>query len=219
MTTSHENHTNDVSRAVNGTGAVNTAGTGDMTPDAGTRDTAPGGSLIQKLFGLLFGIGFGFLLQRGGVADYDVIIGQLLLKDFTVVKVMLSAVITGLFLVNFLFDRRMADPQPKSGGWGLTIPGALIFGAGFAVLGYCPGTLAAAVGHGSVDALVAGLPGILVGAWLFAVAYPFLNRTILSAGVWHKTTLPELLNAPRWLVIVTMAFLMTLVLLLLEITM
>ncbi|HPQ42013.1 MAG TPA: hypothetical protein PLV45_16715, partial [bacterium] len=79
------------------------------TPDGTTIDQTPEGTpMIQKLFGLVLGIGFGFLLQRSGVADCDVIMGQLLLQDFTVVKVMLSAVITGLFLVNFLFARGMA---------------------------------------------------------------------------------------------------------------
>ena len=46
---------------------------------------------IQLLLGLGMGIVFGFLLQKGGVTNYDVIIGQLLLDDFTVVKVMLTA--------------------------------------------------------------------------------------------------------------------------------
>ena len=51
---------------------------------------------LQLSIGLLTGILFGFLLQKGGVTKYDVIIDQLLLTDFTVVKIMLSAVITGM---------------------------------------------------------------------------------------------------------------------------
>ena len=51
---------------------------------------------LQLSIGLLTGILFGFLLQKGGVTKYDVIIGQLLLTDFTVVKIMLSAVVTGM---------------------------------------------------------------------------------------------------------------------------
>jgi len=57
---------------------------------------------LQLSIGLLVGIVFGFLLQKGGVPKYDVIIGQLLLADFTVVKVMLSAVITGMIGVHSL---------------------------------------------------------------------------------------------------------------------
>ena len=51
---------------------------------------------LQLFIGLLTGILFGFLLQKGGVTKYDVIINQLLLIDFTVVKIMLSAVVTGM---------------------------------------------------------------------------------------------------------------------------
>jgi hypothetical protein len=47
----------------------------------------------QVVLGLLFGIAFGFLLQKGGVTDYDVITGQLLLTDFTVLKLMPSATV------------------------------------------------------------------------------------------------------------------------------
>ena len=50
---------------------------------------------VQLILGLVMGILFGFLLQKGGVTSYHVIVGQLLLKDFTVVKIMLSAVIVG----------------------------------------------------------------------------------------------------------------------------
>ncbi|MGD8466186.1 MAG: YeeE/YedE family protein, partial [Anaerolineae bacterium] len=45
----------------------------------------------QLVWGFVFGIVFGFLLQKGGVTKYDVILGQLLLEDFTVIKIMLSA--------------------------------------------------------------------------------------------------------------------------------
>ena len=44
---------------------------------------------LQLFLELIMGIVFGFLLQKGGVTNYDVILGQLLLTDFTVVKIML----------------------------------------------------------------------------------------------------------------------------------
>jgi hypothetical protein len=53
-------------------------------------------------WGFLFGIIFGFLLQKGGVTKYDVIIGQLLLEDFTVIKIMLSAVVTGMIGIHLM---------------------------------------------------------------------------------------------------------------------
>ncbi len=58
-------------------------------------------------FGRSFGILFGFLLHKGGTTKYDVIVGQLLLPDFTVLKIMLSAVVTGMIGIYLM----------KSPGW------------------------------------------------------------------------------------------------------
>ena len=57
---------------------------------------------VQLVIGLIIGIIFGFLLQKGGATQYDVIIGQLLLEDLTVVKIMLSAVLVGMIGVHLL---------------------------------------------------------------------------------------------------------------------
>jgi hypothetical protein len=57
-------------------------------------------------WGLVFGIVFGFLLHKGGVTNYDVIIGQLLLTDFTVLKIMLSAVVVGAIGIHTLQTSR-----------------------------------------------------------------------------------------------------------------
>ncbi|NLF07305.1 MAG: YeeE/YedE family protein, partial [Pirellulaceae bacterium] len=59
---------------------------------------------LQLPLGFLLGVGFGFLLQKGGVTYYDVIINQLLLKDFTVVKIMLTAMATGMIGVHLLVN-------------------------------------------------------------------------------------------------------------------
>ena len=98
-------------------------------------------------WGLTFGIVFGFLLQKGGATKYDVIIGQLLLSDFTVLKIMLSAALTGMIGIYFMKNLGWIELYPKSGSIGKNIIGGLIFGIGFALLGYCPGTIAGAVGN------------------------------------------------------------------------
>src|SRR3990172_10730826 len=105
--------------------------------------------MLQLGIGFFIGILFGFLLQKGGVTKYDVIIGQLLLSDFTVVKIMLTAMITGMIGVHLFRTLGIAQLHPKPGSLGSTVIGGLIFGVGFAVLGYCPGTLAGAVGQGA----------------------------------------------------------------------
>jgi hypothetical protein len=156
---------------------------------------------LQLAIGLLMGVIFGFLLQKGGVTQYDVIIGQLLLKDFTVLKIMLSAVVTGMIGVYLLRGVGLAQLHPKPASLGASVIGGLIFGIGFGILGYCPGTVAGAVGQGSMDALLGGVIGILIGAGLFAAAYPHLNRWVLRKGDFGDVTLPQLLKVNPWIVI------------------
>ena len=171
---------------------------------------------IQLVIGLVMGIGFGFLLQKGGVTRYDVIIGQLLLKDFTVIKVMLTAVLVGKIGVHFLRSIGMAQLHPKPGSIGSTLLGALIFGAGFAILGYCPGTMVGAVGQGSLDALFGGIPGMLLGAGLFAALYPRLERNVLNKGAFGELTLPQLFKVHPWWVVVPVAVMIIVLLVLIE---
>ena len=138
---------------------------------------------LQRAIGCFIGMAFGFLLQKGGVTKYEVIIKQLLLTEFTVVKIMLSAVVTGMIGVHLLRSIGLVTLHPKSGSFGATVVGGLIFGVGFGILGYCPGTLAGAVGQGSLDALLGGLVGILIGAGIFASLYPRLDILVLKKVV------------------------------------
>jgi hypothetical protein len=160
---------------------------------------------LQLLFGLLMGIVFGFLLQKGGATQYDVIIGQLLLTDFTVVKIMLSAVVVGKIGVHLFRGLGMAKLHPKPGSVGSTVIGGLIFGVGFGILGYCPGTMVGAVGQGSLDALFGGIVGMLIGAGIFSEMYPKLERSILNKGYFGDLTWPQLLKKNHWAVIIPFA--------------
>jgi len=167
-------------------------------------------------WGFLFGIAFGFLLQKGGVTKYDVILGQLLLTDFTVVKIMLSAVATGMVGLHLMKSLGWIQLDPKSGSWGKNAVGGLIFGLGFALLGYCPGTIAGAVGNGYLDAAIGGLAGILLGSWLFAVIYPRARDGILKRGYFGDLTLPRLFKVNDWVVIMPLFALIVLLLYLIE---
>lgn len=153
------------------------------------------------LSGFIFGILFGFLLQKGGATKYDVIVGQLLLTDFTVLKIMLSAVMVGMPGIYLMKNFGWVQLYPKSGSLGMNIIGGLIFGVGFAVLGYCPGTIAGAIGNGYLDAAIGGLAGIWIGTGLFASFYPKLNQGILRKGEYGDVTLPQLLKVNEWVVI------------------
>jgi hypothetical protein len=159
---------------------------------------------LQLVLGFLLGIGFGFLLQKSGATYYDVIANQLLLKDFTVVKLMLTAMVTGMIGVHLLASLGLAQLHPKSGSLGATIPGSLVFGIGFGMLGYCPGTAVAAIGHGALDALFGGVVGMLLGAAAFAALYPKL-KPILSKGDFGNPTFPRLLNVNPWVIVLPVA--------------
>lgn len=169
----------------------------------------------QLYLGLIMGFFFGFLLQKGGVSKYDVIIGQLLLKDFTVIKIILSAIVVGMVGIYLLKAIGMTELHTKPGSIGMTVVGGLIFGVGFALLGYCPGTISAAIGQGNLDALSGGLIGIIVGSGIFAHLYPGLEN-FLNKGWFGEITIPEYLKVSPWLVIIPLCLLIIVFLYIIE---
>lgn len=156
---------------------------------------------LHLAFGLLFGFIFGFLLQKGGVTEYDILIGQLLLTDFTVVKIILTAIAVGMLGVSLLAHFGIAELHIKEGSWGASLIGGIIFGIGFGILGYCPGTVTGAAAKGYVDALLGGIPGLLAGAALFAALFPVLRNRILNKGDFGKLTFDQLLKLNRWITV------------------
>ncbi len=162
----------------------------------------------QLILGLLFGICFGFLLQKGGVTSFDVIEGQLLLTDFTVLRLMLSAVIVGMAGFHLLKHFGLVRLHAAEGSVGANVIGGLIFGVGFALLGYCPGTVAGAVGTGELDALFGGMIGLLIGAGIFAELFPRLRTRILIWRRFPAVTVPEFLHLNLWVTLLLMEVLM-----------
>jgi uncharacterized protein len=161
-------------------------------------------SLGQLGLGLLTGIAFGFLLQKGRVAKYQTILGQLLLKDWTVFKIMLTAILTGAIGVYAMLDAGAVELDIWPFQPAAMLTGALLFGIGIAVLGYCPGTGMAGAGEGSRDAMV-GVIGMIAGAGAFVVGYNALEPVALSLGDWGKITVPEAFGVSPWTVIAAMA--------------
>lgn len=168
-----------------------------------TTDAQPGVAPAQTLLlGLLFGLIFGFLLQKGGVAKYHVLIGQLLLEDFTVLKVMLSAVLVGALGIYGMHRAGMVEMHIKPTRYASNIIGGLVFGVGFALSAYCPGTGAAAVGQGNYDAWVMML-GMVGGSYLFAEMSAWISRHVDTIGDRGEITLYDLLPINRLTVFVS----------------
>src|SRR4030067_631785 len=153
------------------------------------------------LNGLIAGILFGFFLQKGRVVRYDKQVGALRLTDMTIVKFMFSAILVGMVGVQILHILEIAKPLIKPTIIGANVIGGLVFGIGWGLLGYCPGTSLGALGEGRVDALW-GILGMLTGAALFAEVYPLLSNTVLEWGKAGSITLPQILGMNPWLVIV-----------------
>ena len=171
----------------------------------------------HNIYGLLTGLIFGFLLQKGGITDYNVLVNQLLLKDFTVFKVILTAILTGMIGIFFLKSKNLIELNLKQGSVINLITGGLLFGIGFGLLGYCPGTLVGAVGKGSLDALIAGVPGIIIGAGLFANIYPKFKSSLFEKNQIKKKSLLEYVNLNPIFIIIIVSIIIILTLIIIEV--
>ena len=154
----------------------------------------------ELLSGLVTGILFGFLLQKGQVLRYDKQVGAMRLLDMTIMKFMLSAILVAMVGLYGLNEYGLIKFSLKETIIGANVIGGLLFGVGWAVVGYCPGTAVGALGEGRWDALF-GLAGMLLGAALFAEAYPLVKTTILTWGNYGKITIPTALGVNPWPVI------------------
>ena len=143
------------------------------------------------------GIIFGVLLHRGGVANYNVIVNQFRFKDFTVLKIMFTAIIVGGIGVLLLKNADHAQYHIKPANMLGVVLGAALFGVGMVLYGYCPGTGVAAMATGSLHALV-GFAGMLVGGVLYALSFTWVEAHIQQVAALGKVRLPELTGVPDW---------------------
>ncbi len=146
---------------------------------------------LSLVLAVVFGAVFGMLLQRGRVADYNVIVNQFRFRDFTVLRVMLTAIIVGGIGISVLHQFGLAQYHIKPADMLAVVSGAALFGVGMVLYGYCPGTGVAAVGTGSIHALV-GFLGMLVGGILYALSFSWIQSNILTKGALGKIRLPDI---------------------------
>jgi len=156
--------------------------------------------MSSQLLGLATGFFFGFLLQKGRVLRFDKQIGAMRLKDMTILKFMLSAILVGMVGIHALaaFDLIQLSHKPMNVGGVLL--GGVLFGLGWSVMGFCPGTAVGALGEGRWHAIFAVL-GMLVGAAAYAELYPRLKTTVLAWKDFGKIGLPEAVGVPAWVII------------------
>ena len=164
---------------------------------------------MTLLLGLLIGMAFGAILQLGGASSYKKIMGTLLLKDMHIIKLMMMAIAVGTVGIYALDLADMAnlDIKPTYVA-GIAIAG-IIFGVGFAVAGYCPGTCVVASAEGKTDAMVTVLGG-LAGAMLYALVHPAMGGLIGMTNFGEITVASALGINALWVAIPFSAFLFVL---------
>jgi hypothetical protein len=164
--------------------------------------------------GIVMGIVFGFALEKSRVFEPGVIVGQMQMRNFVMLKVFLTAVATGAVVLAVLNGFGYVKLAPKAAMYYADIIGGLILGAGIALAGACPGTTLAQVGAGYRDALFT-LIGGLFGAVAYSYAEPALSKSFLgqSSG---KLIFSQLFGIPYWAGALGLAALLVLVLVALE---
>ncbi len=156
--------------------------------------------------GLLSGFLFGYVLENAGFGSPCKLTAQFRLSDWSVFKVMFSAIVVaaiGMYLL------RLAG-LAEDGNFFITPPilgaaaiGGVLIGAGFAVGGYCPGTSVVGLFSGRLDALLF-VVGIVAGTWIFAGAYDQVEW-LTSLGAVESETLPELTGIPEWGILIALS--------------
>jgi len=164
--------------------------------------------------GIVMGIVFGFALEKSRVFEPGVIVGQMQMRNFIMLKVFLTAVATGAVVLAVLNGFGFVKLAPKAAMYYADIIGGLILGAGIALAGACPGTTLAQIGAGYRDALFT-LVGGLAGAVAYSYADPVLSKSFLgqSSG---KLIFSQLIGIPYWAGALGLAVLLVLALVALE---
>ncbi|WP_436515904.1 YeeE/YedE thiosulfate transporter family protein [Ekhidna sp. To15] len=160
------------------------------------------GEEASLAFALLIGVAFGFFLERAGLGSAKKLSAQFYLKDLTVFKMMFTAIITamlGVFWLNWLgvihADLIYLTPTFV---WPQVI-GGLVFGVGFIIGGYCPGTSCVASSTGSLDGLM-NVAGLFFGIFIFGELYPWIED-FYTAGAMGNVTFAEVFKLPEGVVV------------------
>jgi hypothetical protein len=153
--------------------------------------------------GLLAGLLFGYALESAGFASPRKLTAQFRLTDWSVFKVMFTAVIVcavGLYAADAAGLIEAGSIYIPTTYFWATLTGGVLVGAGMAIGGYCPGTSVAALASGRLDAVLFML-GMVLGTQVFAAVYEPLKGFYLAAAGPQAQTLPQLFGAPAGVVL------------------
>jgi uncharacterized membrane protein YedE/YeeE len=141
------------------------------------------------------GVVFGFALEKSRVFEPGMIVGQMQLRNFIMLKVFLVAVATGAVVLAALHGFGFVKLGPKAAVYSADIVGGLLLGAGIALAGACPGTTLAQIGVGYRDAFFT-----LIGGIAGAVAYSYMQPTLVKAfGGGDKLIFSDAIGISYWI--------------------
>jgi uncharacterized membrane protein YedE/YeeE len=156
---------------------------------------------MDQLYALLVGLAMGVLLQRVGASSPALVARNLRLENLSIIKFMATTIAVGTIVVYLAslwlpmhFEIRPAYVLGVLGG-------GLVFGIGFGIGGYCPGTCVVGIGEGRKDALLALLGGVF-GALAFTLLFEALLAPVVKVLDLGKLTLAGVLQLPALLVAV-----------------
>lgn len=160
----------------------------------------------EMIVSVLVGMGFGFVLERAGFGRADRLAAVFYGRDFRVLRVMFTAIVTAMIGLYF-FDVFGVLPLASIGIldtylWPQLVGGVLL-GFGFIIGGYCPGTSVVAAVGGKVDAVLF-LGGLLLGSSLFTLAYPDV-AAFASSGARGRLLLHEVFGVSSGVMVLGVA--------------
>lgn len=156
---------------------------------------------INLVLAGLIGFGFGFFLERAGFGSAIRLTNQWFGKDWSVFRVMFTAIVTAMLGLIALGDLNLMNMDALYLNATYLYPqmlGGLLMGVGFVIGGYCPGTSFVGAASGKLDALYY-IAGMLIGSFVFAEMYPLVEGFANSGALGHLT-IPEWLGVNPWMV-------------------
>lgn len=152
---------------------------------------------MANIFGLLVGIAMGFLIQRVRASSPAMILQNLRLENLIIIKFMATTIAVGMIAVytlNVFVPQALHFDIKPTYLIGVAL-GGLIFGVGFGLGGYCPGTCVVGIGEGRKDAWFALFGGV-VGALVFTLVYTAAIKPIIELMDFGKITVQDLVHLP-----------------------
>jgi uncharacterized membrane protein YedE/YeeE len=120
-------------------------------------------TLQQHTRHAILGMLMGMVLSFIGFTNYDELHKMFLFADLRLFLTFAGAVLFAAFTFNFLVQGLPAETKIWHPG---VIPGAILFGSGWAMSGSCPSIALIQIGEGQLAAVFTAL-GMLFGVWLY----------------------------------------------------